>query len=116
MRREVPTARPEWGVSSASREGVPVEVMGMPEVGEGRIPDGDGGGEEDVEALERGVERRRKDMVWMVWWKVGGVVWYGGEEKGRVVELVSGVFFRPGSCIFQHFGTDVKLDPHRFHI
>ena len=59
----MPTARPVWGVSSASREGVPVEVMGMPEVGEGRIPGLDGDGEVEVEVLDRGVERRRKDMV-----------------------------------------------------
>ena len=110
----MPTARPEWGVSNASRLGVPVEVMGMPEVGEGRIPDGDGVGEEDVEALERGVERRRKDMVWMVRWEV----WCGmvGKKKGGWLMMMGSVLFRPGFCIFQHFGTDIKLDPYKFHI
>ena len=75
MRTDVPRARPECGVSSASRVGVPVEVMGMPEVGEGRMPgvgrDGVGEGEGEGEVLDRGVERRRKDIlgagVWVVW-------------------------------------------------
>ena len=69
----MPRARPECGARSASRVGVPVEVMGMPEVGEGRMPVGWEGeeGEGDGEVLDRGVERRRKDMlragVWVVW-------------------------------------------------
>ena len=100
----MPTARPEWGVSSASREGVPVEVMGMPEVGEGRIPDEDGVGEEDVEVLERGVERRRKDMVWMVWWEVWcGVV---GKKKGGWLRWWVAYFSDPG-CVF--FSTLVRI-------
>ena len=122
MRREVPTARPEWGVRSASRLEVPVEVMGMPEVGEGRMP-GLGWVGWEGEVVDRGWERRRKDMVEVgvcVGGKVGGVVWCGGEERGRVVEMVSRVYFSTGLCgelcIFQHFSTDIKLDPHEFHI
>ena len=84
MRNDVLTARPECGVSSVSRLGVPVEVMGMPEVGEGRMP-GVGWigweGEGEVEVVDRGVERRRKDMVWGGG-NVGGVVWLGGKSKG----------------------------------
>ncbi len=66
MSRDVPTGRPEWGVRRTSSVGVPVEVMGMPEVGEGRMPGGGGvgwEGEGEVERVDRGVERRRKDMV-----------------------------------------------------
>ena len=84
----MPSGRPEWGVRSVSSVGVPVEVMGMPEVGEGRMPGGWGvgwEGEGEGEVVDRGVERRRKDMVEANVWVVRCVVWCSGEERGRVV-------------------------------
>ncbi len=55
---------------------MPVEVMGMPEVGEGRMPGvGWVGWEGEVEVVDRGVERRRKDMM-------EADVWLGRKREG----------------------------------
>lgn len=72
MSREVPSGRPACPPKSASSVGVPVEVVGRPSRGEGRVPGGEGGGEEGREGAEgeggvlvgfRGVERLRKDIL-----------------------------------------------------
>jgi hypothetical protein len=38
MRMEVPRGRPAWPASMPSSEGVPVDVVGRPSMGEGRTP------------------------------------------------------------------------------
>ena len=91
---------------------MPVEVMGMPEVGEGRMPGLDGEGEVEVEVevevLDRGVERRRKDMVEAGVFGLGGEV--GGVKREGVIEIVGRVYFSAGLCISQHLDTDIKSD------
>jgi len=75
----VPSGRPACPPKSASSVGVPVEVVGRPSRGEGRMPGGVGVAEEgkgwtDVELVVlaglRGVERLRKDILMSEpeWW------------------------------------------------
>jgi len=79
MSREVPRGRPACPPKSASSVGVPVEVVGRPSRGEGRMPGGAGAAEESRGGVEvelvvlawfRGVERLRKDILMSKpeWW------------------------------------------------
>lgn len=38
MRMELPSGKPAWPANMLSREGVPVDVVGRPSMGEGRTP------------------------------------------------------------------------------
>jgi hypothetical protein len=38
MRIELPSGKPAWPANVLSREGVPVDVVGRPSMGEGRTP------------------------------------------------------------------------------
>lgn len=59
----MPKERPAWPPRRASRVGVPVEVVGRPSRGEGRVPGGEGcGGVEEELEVVRPTLRLRKDI------------------------------------------------------
>ena len=80
MRMEVPSGNPAWPANMLSREGVPVDVVGRPSMGEGRTPgiiaagevliglEGVSGASEPAGARVSATLRFRKAILCWSWW------------------------------------------------